>query len=123
MQFSEEPFHQKYVIRRVDEQGVLINDTLYKRSVMIDVDEVLADWPVPAFNDLTASTLALLLTSNPDIIIIGTGNASLRLPPDLLALCWQQHIGVETMTTASAAKTYNLLVNEGRKVSAGLIVL
>jgi uncharacterized protein len=34
----------------------------------------------------------------------------------------QQRIGLETMDTAAACRTYNLLLAEGRKVVAALLI-
>ncbi|MCX7341429.1 MAG: MTH938/NDUFAF3 family protein [Hyphomicrobiales bacterium] len=58
-----------------------------------------------------------------DLLLLGTG---LNLRPLPEALCWrfrELKIGLELMTTPPAARTYNILVAEGRKVAAALIAV
>jgi uncharacterized protein len=34
-----------------------------------------------------------------------------------------EHIGMESMTTAAACRTYNILMGEGRRVAAALLMI
>lgn len=72
--------------------------------------------------DLTPILLTPLLEGAPDLVLLGTGPTPIALPATLLGLCWEKRIGIETMTTPAAARTYNLLANEGRRVALGLIL-
>jgi uncharacterized protein len=58
----------------------------------------------------------------PEILLIGTGAKQVFLRPEQLAPLTEQRIGVECMSTAAAARTFNLLVSEGRKVVALLLI-
>ena len=58
----------------------------------------------------------------PEVLIIGTGNRQAFLPPSVLAPFYQAGIGVECMTSGSAARSYNVLISEDRRVLA-LILL
>ncbi len=121
MQFSEEPFQQKYIFRGISASGILVNETLYTESLIITADDILIYWPVETIEDITIHSLEPILKSKPDVILIGTGEYALPLPPALLVHCFNHNAGVETMKTASAIRTYNLLANEGRKIAIGLI--
>lgn len=53
-----------------------------------------------------------------DILLVGAGPAPLPIPPDLVRRLRESGISADSMTTASAASTYNLLLGEGRRVAA-----
>jgi uncharacterized protein len=55
------------------------------------------------------------------IVLIGTGARQHFLPAALVAPLNRLGIGVETMDTQAAARTYNILMNEGRRVVAALL--
>ena len=58
----------------------------------------------------------------PELVIFGSG-ARLRFPPPaFLRSLMDARIGLETMDTLAACRTYNILAGEGRHVIAALIV-
>ena len=52
----------------------------------------------------------------------GSGERQRFPPPRLLRPLYDARIGVETMATAAACRTFNILSGEGRRVVAALIV-
>ena len=56
------------------------------------------------------------------MLLLGSGDRLRFVPPAWLAPLMQRHIGVETMDTAAACRTYNILAGEGRHVVAALLV-
>ena len=70
----------------------------------------------------TAEHLAMILPLQPELVILGSGSR-LRFPhPSLLQALMAARIGVETMDTVAACRTYNVLAAEGRRVVAALLV-
>lgn len=71
---------------------------------------------------LDGNSTALLNPAQVEVLLIGTGQQQHFLNPaitsDLLAL----RIGVEVMDSQAAARTYNILMSEGRRVIAALIL-
>ncbi|HET8694282.1 MAG TPA: MTH938/NDUFAF3 family protein, partial [Aquabacterium sp.] len=60
--------------------------------------------------------------AQPEVVIFGSGT-TLRFPaPSLLRPLMAARIGIETMDTAAACRTYNILVAEGRRVMAALLL-
>lgn len=57
-----------------------------------------------------------------EILLIGTGEQQFFLHPELTAELQGIGIGVEVMNTPAAARTYNILMSEGRNVIAALII-
>ena len=60
---------------------------------------------------------------NIDIVIIGTGIKHYFLPDKTKVLFNKNNIVVESMKTSSAVRTFNVLLNEDRKVAAALIIV
>ena len=65
---------------------------------------------------------AALLQPPPEVILVGTGPHHRQVHPQLLHQLVQRRIGVECMATQAACRTYNILVGEGRRVCAVLLI-
>ncbi|MBO9471949.1 Mth938-like domain-containing protein [Shimia sp. R10_1] len=63
----------------------------------------------------------LALGDDIDFILMGTGAAMAPVPASFRESLEAAGIGVEPMASASACRTYNVLVNEGRRVAAVLL--
>ncbi|HWQ94789.1 MAG TPA: Mth938-like domain-containing protein [Gammaproteobacteria bacterium] len=93
------------------------------QSCIILPDRILRDWPPQSFTDLRAEHFAVLLELKPEIVVLGSGDR-LRFPaPALTTKLFEQGIGVEVMDTGAACRTYNILINEGRRVAAALLMI
>lgn len=80
------------------------------------------DWDCARYSDLGPAHFARLAELGPEVVIFGSG-AQLRFPrPAWLQALVAQRIGVETMDTAAACRTYNILAGEGRHVIAALLL-
>ncbi len=107
-------------IRSVDADGLIIGDTKYQHTIAITTDGVLGDWndkPVP---DLLPEDFVALLETGPAMIILGTGRSNVIAPRSLVFAFARQNVGLEVMDTKAAARTFNVLASEGRKVAAVL---
>lgn len=56
-----------------------------------------------------------------DVLFIGTGSDLVPLPPALRRRLEEAGLGVEAMSSPSAARTYNVLLSEGRRIAAALV--
>ena len=80
------------------------------------------DWNCARFDDLTAEHFALLAATRPELVIFGSGTRLRFPPPAFLRALMDQHIGIETMDTLAACRTYTILAGEGRQVIAALLI-
>jgi uncharacterized protein len=79
-------------------------------------------WDCAQFNALGPAHFARLAELKPELVLFGSGQ-QLRFPrPAWLQALVAQRIGVETMDTAAACRTYNILAGEGRHVIAALLL-
>jgi uncharacterized protein len=101
---------------------VVVNGERFDRSVVVLPERILADWPAARFADLKAEHLEALAGLDREIVLLGTG-AKLRFPPaEIIAPLVRAGIGVEVMDLQAACRTYNILMSEGRKVAAALLI-
>jgi uncharacterized protein len=108
-------------ISRHGPQGVIVNGIEHRSSVIVPwKGEVLA-WNAAAFESLTEAHFEQLAALAPELVVFGSG-ARLRFPnPALSRPLMARRIGLETMDTPAACRTYNVLLAEGRSVIAALL--
>ncbi len=79
-------------------------------------------WDCRRYEELTAAHFTPLAALRPELVLFGSG-ARLRFPrPEWLQALVEQGIGLETMDTAAACRTYNILAGEGRHVVVALLL-
>jgi len=104
------------------EDHVAVNGQRHGRSLVVFPDRLLADWPVESAEQFSVGTLGFLADLPLEIVLLGTGRSHRFVHPRAYDSLARARIGVEVMTTAAACRTYNILLAEGRKVAAALIV-
>lgn len=98
-----------------------INKVRHTSAVRLAPDAAPTEWKV-AFDALRAEDFEVLAVERPELVLLGTG-ARQRFPhPRLSAPLAKAHVGFEVMDTQAACRTYNILVAEGRRVVAVLLI-
>lgn len=98
-------------------QGEKIN-----HSVILGSQGQRVAWPCTRFEDLTAEHFAQLADFDTELVIFGSGKR-IRFPQAAwLAPLMAKRIGLETMDTGAACRTYNILAGEGRRVVVALVL-
>lgn len=108
-------------IARHGPDGVIVNGQEHRRSVVVPWQGQVSDWPVARFDALTAAHFEALAALEPELVIFGSGTRIRFAKPALLRPLIDARIGVETMDTPAACRTYNVLLAEGRSVVAALL--
>lgn len=122
MILSEDQSDATYQIQRISADNITINGQIYSNSLIISPDRLITDWKPTNIETLTDDDLRLLLEFHPEIILLGTGKHSIIPSAKKLAPLLEKQFHVECMSTAAACRTYTVLISEGRKVVAGLII-
>jgi uncharacterized protein len=94
-------------------------------SVLILNDEP-RSWDVAAMSDLTLADLAPVLeagAADVEFVLLGTGARNALPPREVREGLRAAGIGLEFMDTPAAARLYNLLTSEGRRLAAALIAV
>jgi uncharacterized protein len=102
-------------------EGVIVDGVEYRDSVVVPWKGSVTAWQVRDFAMLTDRHFAMLAELGPELVIFGSGTR-IRFPPlAVLRPLIERRIGIETMDTAAASRTYNVLLAEGRNVVAALL--
>jgi uncharacterized protein len=108
-------------IARHGPDGVIVNGQEHRRSVVVPWQGAVSDWPVDRFEALAAAHFEALAALKPELVIFGSGPRIRFAKPALLRPLIDARIGIETMDTPAACRTYNVLLAEGRSVVAALL--
>lgn len=111
-----------HLVRRVGAEGVLVGDRLFSRSFLLSPDQCVEAFPVRTLVDFDEAAVLAVLSLNPALVLIGTGSRQQLAPPALAGAFMTRGIGVEAMNSAAAARTFNLLASEGRRVVAAFLL-
>lgn len=123
MKFTKENVGRDTQVIRSHAAGqVTVNDVTLTRSFIVAGDKLVPDWPPQRFEDITAEHLKAALALDPEILLIGTGDKQRFLTGEMMGALSRGTMGVEVMDTAAACRTYNVLLSEGRKVVAAILV-
>jgi uncharacterized protein len=110
------------MIRSVSADGIRIGDDLFDQTIGLAGDSVLENWDAKTVENLEEADFAVLVAGDPEVIVLGTGRTNIFPPRELVFALARRQIGLEVMDTAAAARTYNVLAGEGRRVAALLFM-
>ena len=100
---------------------VWVGAQAYDGSIVVPWSGAVRAWAPARFDELTQAHFDSLLGHNPELVIFGSGPRLLFPGPALLRGLIERRVGVESMDTAAACRTYNVLAAEGRNVVAALL--
>ncbi|MFC5570635.1 Mth938-like domain-containing protein [Lysobacter yangpyeongensis] len=117
----EHPDHE-FLLRGADGSRALVNDRRLDRSFVVAPDRLIEDWAVADARALAPADLEPLLALDPEVVLLGTGASQVFPPAAVMAACMSRGIGIEVMNNAAAARTFNVLASEERRVVAGFVL-
>ncbi|MBY0578436.1 MAG: Mth938-like domain-containing protein [Burkholderiales bacterium] len=101
---------------------VMIDRTRIEHSLIVLPGEPAGAWRVSGFEALCENDFEPLVNASPEIVLLGTGQTQRFPHPKLFRNLYDARIGIEVMDCAAACRTYNILMDEGRRVAAALIL-
>ncbi len=112
----------RYQIRAYTKDFIQINEQKIRNSLIVMPDKLIAPWPPHSIADLTEQYLQIITDLQPSIVLLGSGEKLAFPDPPLLNVFYQKNIGIEVMNNGAACRTYTVLMSEGRKVAAALLI-
>ncbi len=122
VKFTLEPRSPANLIRGYSDSEVRIGGHTVRGSCIVTADTLITQWEPQSFAELEAAHLEALLAFSPELVVLGTGPAQQFAPGEIRALLAQRGVGLEVMQLGAACRTFNVLVQEERRVAAGLFL-
>ena len=121
MKFTLEPGVPN-LIRGYSDSEVRIGGHSVRGSCIVTADTLITQWEPQSFAQLESVHLEALLALNPELVVLGSGPTQQFAPGEIRALLAQRGVGLEVMQLGAACRTFNVLVQEERRVAAGLFL-
>jgi uncharacterized protein len=122
MELNQNEVDDVNLITSLTDNTLIINGKEYSQSCIVSNEIVNNDLKLNSITQLSPQHIIELLASKPEIVIFGSGITHQFPDVKLLEPIAKINIGFEVMNNQSAARTYNVLITEGRKV-ASLFIL
>lgn len=123
------PLHEgfipgRHLIDAYGNGGFRFADMSHRGSILALPSGIRA-WPVNTMADLTHQAFEPVLAEGGalELLLLGTGADIASLPESIRRSLREGGIALDVMQTGAAARTYNILLAENRKVGAALIAV
>ena len=122
MLLTEQRNEQQLFVRKADATAVVVIDRVFSTSLLLSTTEAVGDFPARTVDQLDAAAVEKILALQPEVVLPGTGTRVIFPAQAVLGAFLKRGIGLETMDNAAAARTFNVLAGEGRKVVAAFLL-
>lgn len=109
-------------IRRVSGKAIVIGENRYTETIALTPEGLVENFAPPPVAQLQVAHFEMLLEDEPELVILGTGERTVFPPRELTFAFARRRVGLEVMDTAAAARTFNILAGEGRRLAAVLYI-
>jgi uncharacterized protein len=109
------------VIRAYALDEVRVGERNIRIPCVVTGDSIITEWGVASSSELAADKLEPIFALQPEVVLLGTGAAQ-HFPAGAVRNEFAARgIGLEVMDLGAACRTYNVLVQEERRVIALLL--
>ncbi|HEX4191907.1 MAG TPA: Mth938-like domain-containing protein [Stellaceae bacterium] len=110
----------RQVIESYGASGFRVSGNSYDGAILV-LPHATQLWPVAAIGDISAASLAPVIESGIQILLLGCGPHMQLVPPALRQELRAHGVVIDAMDTGAACRTYNVLLAEDRRVAAALL--
>lgn len=98
---------------------------LWRPGSLLILDDVAQDWAVTSMATLTLDAFAPVFAAGPavEFVLLGTGLTQALPPREIRDGLRARGLGLEFMSSEAAARSYNVLASDGRRLAAALIAV
>jgi uncharacterized protein len=109
-------------ISHITSQTLTVAQTIYDSNVQISQAHGAQPWLVASMDNISEQDILYWIAQKPELVVFGSGKAHRFLPAKWIVQLSQNGIGIECMNTGAAARTYNVLLDEGRDVLGAFMI-
>jgi uncharacterized protein len=110
------------LIRAYSARELHIGDRVVARSCIVTADTLITDWQPAAPGQMSVRDLGPLFALNPQIVLWGASATEQAPSMSVRAALANQAVALEAMDLGAACRTFNILVQEERRVAAALFL-
>ena len=122
MKFTLEDSSRVNLVRGYSPQEIRIGNQRLNASCIVTADTLITQWEPASFADLKPEHLEAILALQPELVLLGTGPTQRFPPAAIRAVFTSGGLGLEVMDLGAACRTFNILVQEERRVAAALFL-
>lgn len=122
MKFTLEASSRVNLIRAYSPQEIRIGEQRLQASCIVTADKLISNWGPASFAELTPAHLEAILALQPELVLLGTGPKQRFPPASIRSAFTARGVGLEVMDLGAACRTFNILVQEERRVAAALFL-
>ncbi len=121
MKFTLDARSDIHLIRGYGPGEVRIGDIVQHAPCIVTAQQLVLDWPARSVATLAPEDLEPIFALTPDVVLLGTGPKQTFPASAIRQAFAARRIGLEVMDLGAACRTYNILVQEERRVAAVLL--
>jgi uncharacterized protein len=110
------------LIRGYSATEIRIGEQRIHGSCIVTAGELLTEWGPESYAQFGVAHLAALVALGPELVLLGTGMQQQFAPREVRDALAARGIGLEAMQLGAACRTFNVLVQEERRVAAALFL-
>jgi uncharacterized protein len=122
VQFTLDTGSSANLIRGYSDTELRIGAQRVDRSCIVTAARLITDWEPQTFADLVPAHLEAIFALAPELVLLGTGPIQRFAPIPVRAEFARRRIGLEVMQLGAACRTFNVLLQEERRVAAALFL-
>lgn len=122
MDLTQDFADSSFVITGYQAGRVLINNEPFCESLIVSPERLITAWEVTSIRQLDQDRCSAILELRPEVVLLGSDERERFPDGKMIAWFAQQNIGLECMNLAAACRTYGILIAEGRRAAAALIL-
>ena len=122
MHFAEDKVDAPFFITGYQDGKLITASATFESPVVLFQDQAYTNYLPPTLDQLNQNHIETLAQRTPQLVLLGTGATQIFPDVALFVPLFQKQIGFEIMSTDAAARTYNLLIAEGRAVLAAFFL-
>jgi uncharacterized protein len=122
VKFTLEPNSGAHLIRGYSDSEIRIGEQRLRRSCIVSAEALITDWEPGSFAELRLEHLEKIFALAPELVLLGSGPQQQFAPAEVRAAFSERGVGLETMQLGAACRTFNVLVQEERRVAAALFL-
>jgi uncharacterized protein len=109
------------LIRSYANGELRVGEQVFHRSCILTPDAIFPNWRPTKVEDLTPGDFDALFATKPQLVLLGTGDRQQFPDVAIRGAFVRAGVGLETMDLGAACRTFNVLVQEDRRVCAALL--